>query len=136
LLSGIGFESGGLALAHAIAQSYTAVPVVHANQLHGEMVAMGTLAQLVLESQEEARRVADFFARVGLPVHLGQLSLTADDKAALDTVVEVTMAFSSTHNMPMPMTRDVIRGAILDANELGLAVANSSGDAAWRKLHA
>jgi len=136
LLSGIGFESGGLALAHAIAQSYTAVPVVHANQLHGEMVAMGTLAQLVLESQEEAKRVADFFARVGLPVHLGQLSLSTDDKAALDTAVEVTMAFPSAHNMPMLMTRDVIRDAILNAHELGLAVAKSSGDAAWRKLHA
>ncbi len=81
LLSGLGFESGGLAAAHGVAQSYTAIPKVHANYLHGEMVAMGTLAQLMMESRpDEAARVAEFFATVGLPIHLGQLSLDAGDE--------------------------------------------------------
>src|SRR5262249_30770675 len=40
LLSGIGFESGGLAIAHAVAQGFTALPIVHQHYLHGEMVAM------------------------------------------------------------------------------------------------
>ena len=63
LLSGLGFESGGLAAAHGFAQSFTALPLTNARHLHGEMVAMGTLAQLVLESRDdEARRVAQFFA--------------------------------------------------------------------------
>lgn len=34
LLSGLGFESGG------VARSLTAIPHVHANHLHGEMVAI------------------------------------------------------------------------------------------------
>jgi len=72
LLSGLGFESGGLAAAHSVAQSYTAIPKVHANYLHGEMVAMGTLAQLMMEARpDEATKVAGFFASVGLPIHLG-----------------------------------------------------------------
>jgi glycerol dehydrogenase len=53
LLSGLGFESGGLAAAHGVAQSYTAIPKVHAKYLHGEMVAMGTLAQLMMESRPD-----------------------------------------------------------------------------------
>ncbi|HSP97023.1 MAG TPA: glycerol dehydrogenase, partial [Candidatus Dormibacteraeota bacterium] len=93
LLSGLGFESGGLAAAHGIAQSYTAIPTVHANYLHGEMVAMGTLAQVTMESRrDEAARVAEFFATVGLPIHLGQLSLAAGDTGALDVIVEGTLA--------------------------------------------
>ena len=69
LLSGIGFESGGLAGAHAYAQGYTNVPHVETNYLHGEMVAMGVTAQLLMEGEvDEAKRVASFFARVGLPI--------------------------------------------------------------------
>ena len=69
MLSGIGFESGGHAVAHGVAQSYTAIADVHANYLHGEMVAMGTLTQLMMESRpDEAKRVAEFFASVGLPL--------------------------------------------------------------------
>ena len=135
LLSGLGFESGGLAVAHAVAQSYTAIPKVHANYLHGEMVAMGTLAQLMMESRpDEAARVAEFFATVGLPIHLGQLSLDADDQSALEVVSEGTLAFPFAANMPMPVTAELVRSAILDAHRLGLAVVKKTGDAAYRRL--
>jgi glycerol dehydrogenase len=136
LLSGIGFESGGLALAHAIAQSLTAVPVAHDNYLHGEHVAIGTLVQLMMEEDADAKRVAEFFARVGLPIHLGQMSLGLDAKAAIETIVEATLAWPTSHNMPMPVTAESIRSAITGAHELGLAVAQTAGDKAYRRLHA
>jgi glycerol dehydrogenase len=136
LLSGLGFESGGLAAAHGVAQSYTAIPEVHAHYLHGEMVAMGTLAHLMLESRpEEAARVAEFFATVGLPIHLGQLSLDADDSAALDVICAGTMAFPFIANMPQPVTAALVRSAVLDADRLGRGVAKKMGDAAYRRLH-
>jgi glycerol dehydrogenase len=120
-----------------VAQSYTAIARVHANYLHGEMVAMGTLAQLVMESRgDEATRVAEFFARVGLPIHLGQLGLDAGDRAALDTVVEGTLGFPFTHNMPQPVTAALVRSAVLDAHTLGVAVAGRLGDTAYRRLQA
>ncbi len=136
LLSGLGFESGGLAVAHAIAQSYTSVPVVHANYLHGEMVAMGTITQLMMESEDEALQVAEFFCKVGLPIHLGQLSLGTEETAAIDTVVEATMEWPTVHNMPMNVTPDLIRSSLLAAHELGRKIADVDGDAAYRKLHA
>jgi len=49
-LSGVGFESGGLAAAHAIHNGLTAIPDAH-HYYHGEKVAFGTLTQLVLESR-------------------------------------------------------------------------------------
>jgi glycerol dehydrogenase len=136
LLSGLGFESGGLAAAHGVAQSYTAIPQVHANYLHGEMVAMGTLAQLMMESRaDEAGRVAEFFAAVGLPIHLGQLSVDAGDRGALDVIVEGTLGFPFIGNMPQPVTAPVVRSAVLDAHRLGQSVAGTVGDAAYRRLH-
>ncbi len=135
LLSGLGFESGGLAAAHGVAQSYTAIPQVHANYLHGEMVAMGTLAQLMMESRrDEATRVAEFFAAVGLPIHLGQLSLDATDTGALDVIADGTLAFPFIGNMPQPVTAALVRSAVLDAHRLGLSVAERIGDAAYRRL--
>jgi glycerol dehydrogenase len=135
LLSGLGFESGGLAVAHGVAQAYTALPKVEANYLHGEMVAMGTLAQLVMESRpDEAARVAEFFATVGLPVHLGQLSLDVGDASALDVVCEGTLSFPFIGNMPMRVTAEMVRSAILDAHRLGSTTAEKVGDAAYRRL--
>ena len=136
LLSGLGFESGGVAAAHGIAQSYTGIPQVHARYLHGEMVAMGTLAQLMMESRpDEASRVAAFFAKVGLPIHLGQLSLDASDERALEVVIEGTLAFPFIGNMPMPVTAELVRSAILDAHRMGLTMAGHMGDGAYRRLH-
>ena len=135
LLSGLGFESGGLAAAHAVAQSYTHIPKVEANYLHGELVAMGTLAQLMMESRlAEATRVAEFFAGVGLPIHLGQLSLDSGDRGALDAIIAGTLAFPFIGNMPQPVTRETVRSALLDAHALGRSVTLRAGDAAYHRL--
>lgn len=131
LLSGIGFESGGLAVAHSIALTYTQIKVVHDNYLHGEMIAMGTLAQLMMEKSDDAKRAAEFFARVGLPIHLGQLSMSTHDKEDIDTLVEGTMANGMVHNMPLKVTKELMRSSILEAHELGVAVAAELGDAAY-----
>ena len=68
-LSGVGFESGGLAAAHAIHNGMTAVPDAH-HFYHGEKVAFGTLTQLVLENApvEEIETVAALCHSVGLPI--------------------------------------------------------------------
>ena len=60
LLSGIGFESGGLAGAHAIHNGFTVLDECH-HMYHGEKVAFGTIIQLVLENipAEEVSSLAD-----------------------------------------------------------------------------
>lgn len=68
-LSGVGFESGGLAAAHAIHNGLTAIPDAH-HYYHGEKVAFGTLTQLVLENApvDEIETVAALCHSVGLPI--------------------------------------------------------------------
>ena len=48
LLSGLGFESGGLAAAHAVHNGLTAVAATH-GLAHGQKVNIGSVTQLVLE---------------------------------------------------------------------------------------
>jgi glycerol dehydrogenase len=136
LLSGIGFESGGLAVAHSIAQGLTWVPAVHHNYLHGEMVAIGLLTQLVLETRvDEAKKVAEFFAKIGSPIHLGQISLSPHNKAQLDEVMKEAMTLPIVRNEPFAVTKETLLAATLHAHELGMEVAQSAGDAAYRAIH-
>ena len=136
LLSGIGFESGGLAGAHGFAQALTALPVTERNFLHGEMVAFGTLAQLALEKNDaELERVARFFAKVGLPISLSQLSVSNADKAAIDTIVQGTSEFPFIGNMPVDVSPESLRAAVIRADGAGSRVREEVGDAAYKALH-
>lgn len=68
LMSGIGFESCGVAAAHCVAQGLTVIPSLHKNYLHGEMVAIGLMTHLVLEGRDdEARKVGAFSQVWGCP---------------------------------------------------------------------
>ncbi len=127
LLSGLGYESGGLSVAHGLAQGYTVIEHVHRNHLHGEMVAMGVLAQLMLEPWgQEAQRAAGFFASVGLPVRLSGLGLAPEDQADLGRVVEAAMAFPFIGNMPVDVTPDKLLQAVLAADRLGEQVLKTT----------
>ncbi len=76
LLSGIGFESAGLASAHAIHNGLTVLPETHAF-FHGEKVAYGVLTGLHLTdaTQSEIETVYAFCKKVGLPTTLADIGL-------------------------------------------------------------
>lgn len=121
LLSGLGFESAGLAGAHAIHNGMTAMPETHAFY-HGEKVAFGTLTQLVLENADELYEVLDFCVEVGLPVTFAQLGV-AD--ASYDRVLEVARLAcadnDTLHNMPFEVTPEKVANAMLAADAYGRA---------------
>ena len=123
LLSGLGFESGGLAAAHAIHDGLTALEETHA-YLHGEKVAFGTLAQLVLENAptEEIEEVLEFCTTVGLPVCLKDIGVTdisADDLRKVAR--KACLPEESIHAMPFPITEESVAAAIMAADALGNA---------------
>ena len=121
LLSGIGFESGGLAGAHAIHNGFTVLPQCH-HMYHGEKVAFGTLVQLVLEDapEEEIAEVIDFCCRVGLPVTLKQLGITEiKEEEIMEVAKATTVEGESIHNMPFPVSAKDVYAAILTANSIG-----------------
>jgi glycerol dehydrogenase len=71
LMSGLGYENGGLAAAHALATSLTSLYNRFDPQpFHGELVAFSTLAQLIMEKRDNdtIREVIRFCREVGLPL--------------------------------------------------------------------
>ena len=121
LLSGLGFESGGLAAAHAIHNGLTILEPTH-DYYHGEKVAFGTLAQLALENAPlaEMEEVLSFCLAVGLPVCLADLGVTSITDAQLQEVAEKScIVEESIHAMPFPVTPAAVVAAIKLADTIG-----------------
>lgn len=137
LLSGVGFESCGLAAAHAYAAGLTVIPVLHRDFLHGELVAVGLVAHLLLEDNpEEALSVARFLNGVGLPVCLEQFGL--DTRKDSEAVMEAMAAAANepiVNNEPFEITPGKLLIAFLAADRLGGEIIRDDGAEAFKSLH-
>ena len=123
LLSGLGFESSGLAAAHAIHNGFTALPETH-QAYHGEKVAFGTLVQIVLEnrSRQELNEVLCFCSEVGLPTTLAELGVVQVNEEKIMQVAAKACATGETiHNEPFVVNVQSVYAAILAADALGRA---------------
>jgi glycerol dehydrogenase len=121
LLSGLGFESGGLAAAHSIHNGLTVLPAVH-GLYHGEKVAFGTLASLFLADRPLAL-VDEVYAlcrALGLPTTFAALGLAGVTDQELLRVAEKACApDESIHNEPLEMTPKLVQGALKAADAEG-----------------
>ncbi|HEX2955080.1 MAG TPA: glycerol dehydrogenase [Bacillota bacterium] len=118
LLSGLGFESGGLAAAHAIHNGMTVAPGTH-GYFHGEKVAIGTLASLFLTDQDAdvLEEVYDFCESVGLPVTLAGIGLDQASDEELMRIAEAACAEGETiHNEPRPVGPKAVFSALKAAD--------------------
>src|SRR5271165_1359397 len=123
LLSGLGFESSGLAAAHAVHNGLTAAHETH-SYLHGEKVAFGLLVQLVLEGAPRAtvEEVLGFSSEVRLPITLADIGLLKLPREQLDPIARRATAQGETiHNEPFEVTPDMAADALLAADALGRA---------------
>lgn len=88
LLSGAGFESGGVAGAHAIHHGLCELNDVH-HHLHGEKVAVGVLVMLLILGEDaEFHRVRTFCQSVRLPVTLADIGISDATEDKLVRVAE------------------------------------------------
>jgi glycerol dehydrogenase len=120
-LSGIGFESSGLAAAHAIHNGLTQLEDCH-HYYHGEKVVFGTLTQLVLQNSSDAQidEVLDFCVSVGLPVCLEQLGVTENVQEKMRLVADKSCSEGETiFNMPFSITAESVYSALTIADQLG-----------------
>lgn len=120
LMSGLGAESGGLAIAHGLHNAMTLLPATH-SLMHGEKVAYGTIVQLLYERDiDEAIKVVRFNKTVGLPTTLADLHIDAEDGAQLDLLVANCMEEGTTcWNEAPDLSSQVLKEAILEADRLG-----------------
>lgn len=121
LLSGLGFESGGLSGAHAIHNGLTILEETHP-YWHGEKVAIGTLALLMLTDRPPCviKDVFDFCEEVGLPITLAQIGLgSITDKQLMAVATAACAPGETIHNAPCEVTPKRVFAAIKAADAEG-----------------
>ncbi len=117
LQSGFGFGGGGCAAAHAVHNGLTLVPGVA--RKHGEIVAYGTMVQMVLEKRPmgEVERVMRWCREVGLPIRLADLG--GLDTSYLPKAAEKACdPADSMSNMPFPVTPGMVLDAMREVDSL------------------
>ncbi|QUN32745.1 glycerol dehydrogenase (plasmid) [Cupriavidus sp. KK10] len=126
LLSGVGFEGGGLSLAHGLTRGFSAIPAL-ANALHGEQVAFGALVQLVAEGRPQAEidELLDLLCTVGLPVTLTELGLPPTQAtAAVAQIADLTLSGQVSQILSPPLTAARLETAIRLADRKGAIALN------------
>jgi glycerol dehydrogenase len=120
LLSGLGFESGGVATAHAIGNGLTSTCKDYS---HGERVAFGLIAQLCMDEDipvVERLCVVDFCIAVGLPVTFEELGI---GDISSEELMELAEGFagpgSIAHNHVFTVTGYDLYSAMVAADALG-----------------
>lgn len=123
LLSGLGFESAGLAAAHSVHNGLTVAPGTH-DFLHGEKVAFGVIAHLMLEKATPAQidEVLNFSYSVGLPMTLSDIGCANMSSEMLAKVAaRATIPGEWIHQEPFAVTSKMVEDAILAADAAGRA---------------
>ena len=123
LLSGLGFESSGLASAHAIHNGLTTLEETHAFY-HGEKVAFGVLTglQLTDASPQEWATVFSFCTNIGLPTTLADIGLQSADRNRLMKAAEKACApEQAIHHEAGTITPERVLHAMLAVDALGEA---------------
>ena len=122
LLSGLGFESGGLATAHMIGNILSGFPECK-KLMHGEKVGFGVISQLCLDEDKDrdaVHEIVDFEIAIGLPVTFADLNLAGVGRDRLKVIGDICASEGSLcNNHPFEVTSETVVDAMIAADALG-----------------
>lgn len=113
LMAGLGFENGGLGLAHALTRGLVRTPIVE-RAAHGYHVAYGLLVQLAVEERGDAflNDITQFYQEVGLPRSLTELGLAEITPQVLQSIAANTTAAPKGAYLVVPVGPERLVAAI------------------------
>lgn len=113
LMSGLGFENGGLSLAHSMTRGLVKTRGVQ-NAIHGDQVAYALLVQWAFEDRADAdiHDLMAFYHDIGLPTCLAELGLDDPTGADIQGICAGTMTAPHLLNLDRAIDADAIRSAI------------------------
>ncbi len=137
VMSGLGFENGGVSGAHALGVGITALPNMEKKYLHGEMVALGVMTELVMEKRfSECKELAEFFTTVGLPICWKQMNIDVNNEDEVKTMLNSCFAkFYAIKNMPFEKSIPVYWKGMKDAEAFCSPILEEKGQEMWNKYH-
>lgn len=113
LLSGLGFENGGLSLAHSLTRGLMQARGAR-DAMHGGQVAWATLVQRVTERApgHEVSDLRSFLVEVGLPTTLADLGMPSPTTDEIGAIARITMTAPHLANLAVPVSEDLVAEAI------------------------
>lgn len=114
LMSGLGFESGGLSIAHALTRGLPCISGV-GNSLHGLQVALGLLVQLDLENRPDTMltELKHWYKKTGLPTRLADIGATRINKEQIKRAASLTLKARHASNFDYLLTEAELADALL-----------------------
>jgi glycerol dehydrogenase len=121
LLSGLASENGGTALAHAVGNGLSVLEKkMKPMQYHGEMVAFGTLVEILAEETiEEAKKYICWAHKIGLPTTLKELGIENPTEEDLQKVAEKAMTTIEIYRIPYDIDKNILVDMIKIADQVG-----------------
>ena len=121
LLSGLGFESSGLAAAHAVHNGLTDC-ARHTRVLSWRESRLWPISPIGARRGPSAtlEKILAFSSEVGLPITLADIGLTKLTRHQLDPIARrATVPGETIHNEPFEVTTEMVTDGILAADALG-----------------
>jgi glycerol dehydrogenase len=124
LMSGLGFENGGLSLAHSLTRGLVKARGAK-DAIHGDHVAWGLLVQLAAEGRpdEELLELMAFYREIGLPTDLEALGMNEPTDNDRRDIARHTMTAPHLANLGVPVTEDSVATAIERSERLARKAA-------------
>lgn len=113
LMSGLGFENGGLSLSHSLTRGLVKVRGAR-DAIHGQHIAWGVLVQLAAEKRadEEILDLMAFHKRIGLSTCLADLGMTNPTPEEIAEIARWTMTAPHLKNLRIAVDTDAVANAI------------------------
>lgn len=113
LMSGLGFENGGLSLSHSLTRGLVKVRGAR-DAPHGEQIAWTMIVQLAVEGRDDAflADVIGFLCEIGLPVTLQGLGMPHPTDDEIATIARWTMTAPHLKNLAVSVNDAAIVAAI------------------------
>ncbi len=124
LMAGLGFESGGLSLPHALTRGIPLLPG-GGDVLHGIQVAWALIVHFEVLGQEPPPDLLRLYNDVGLPLSLQEMGVGVPSRAELVALADATLAVRHIKNLPSALNAETLINAVLRVEEK--APARSAG---------
>lgn len=124
LMSGLGFENGGLSLAHSLTRGLVRTRDAM-DAIHGYQIAWALLVQWAAEERgdEEILDLMAFYREIGLPASLPELGMRDPSGAEIEQMAEWTMVAPHLANLDRPVTPQMLAAAIRRVEALAAKTA-------------
>lgn len=116
LMAGLGFESGGLSLPHAMTRGIPVLPGADV-VAHGLQVAWALMVHFEVLGVEPPSELVELYRLTGLPLSLADLGLSEQTDEALAELAEATVGARHVHNLPFSLQPSALTAAIRRVEE-------------------